>query len=266
MKRNFLFIFFALIILMAENQFSTAQEQAETFKVPVGNMVIKAPEQFPTTKEPVFFTHSSHLRFSCVDCHHTWDRTGPITGCTASGCHERLMPDPPGAKPSQEKKVMSITGAYHKACRSCHRDILKDTGSPKYTGPIECDGCHNENYKDQDYTVEYMELPMGTLTINPPDDVDAKRASVNFSHNLHFTQECQTCHHDWDGEEEIAGCMTSGCHEDTEPYDGNRNINNPDNTLYYLTAYHKVCYHCHRDQNKAGQDVPIKCNECHNDE
>ncbi|MEJ2097535.1 MAG: cytochrome c3 family protein, partial [Deltaproteobacteria bacterium] len=56
-------------------------------------------------------------------------------------------------------------------------------------------------------------IPMGTLLIEPPDGVEAKRSPVDFPHSIHFDYTCKTCHHTWDGENPILSCTTSGCHD-----------------------------------------------------
>lgn len=269
MKLRLYFILLVLVIFAFNAPFAAAQD---AIQVPVGNMVIKAPPEYVAKKPPVFFMHSSHLKFSCLDCHHDWEQEGDVTGCNASGCHEKAMPSPPSGKPSQLQRTRSIAGAYHGACLRCHREERNQALQMNYkqfanTIPVKCEGCHNENYKDQDYSHTFFTLPMGTLKIKPPEEIYAKRSAVNFPHDLHFQQDCQACHHDWDGESEIEGCMTSGCHDQFEPDEGTRDINDPDNVLYYLTAYHKTCYKCHQEMSSANNDgPPTKCDGCHNDE
>ena len=125
MKRKFLFIFCVLMIFSTKGFLLFAEDTPDTIQVPFGTMTIKAPAHFQTKKSPVHFSHSTHLKFSCNACHHEWDRLSSIQGCTSSGCHERLMPSPPSGKQSStDEKVISLTGAYHKACRGCHRAQL----------------------------------------------------------------------------------------------------------------------------------------------
>jgi len=285
MKRSFLCIFCILIIFTTRDSLLFAEDAPDSIKVPVGTMTLKAPAHFQTKKTPVHFTHSTHLKFSCIACHHDWDRESPVQGCSSSGCHEKLMPAPATGKQSQDKRIPSITGAYHKACRGCHRDQLKQgekvtNGGSEYksnlqaTGPIACEGCHLETFTAQDNSLDSFSMPLGMITIDPPEGVYAKRSSVNFPHSLHFDQDCQVCHHDWDASEEVQNCTTSGCHDQLEADEGTRNINDPENVQYFLTAYHKTCFHCHLDLKKQGEmmvnsdtgkDAPIKCSECHNE-
>jgi hypothetical protein len=277
MKQSFLCIFCILIIFTTRGSFLLAEETPDQIQVPVGTMTLQAPAHFQTKKTPVIFEHSTHLKFSCMACHHDWDRSGPVEGCMTSGCHEQLMPAPPTGKRTQGKKIPSITGAYHMACRGCHREQLSQNMGGKYippTGPIACEGCHPGTFTPSDGdALDSFDLPLGNITIDPPEGVDAKRASVDFPHTLHFDQDCQVCHHDWDATQDIENCTTSGCHDELEPEKSNRSINNPNNSMYFLTAYHKACLGCHMDLKKQkemllesamGTEAPVRCDGCHN--
>lgn len=293
MKRNLFFIFCVIIIFTTKSSFLRAEDSSENIQVPVGTMVIKAPAHFQTKKTPVRFSHSTHLKFSCIACHHEWDRLSPIQGCTSSGCHERLKPSPPSGKPSQKKKIISLTGAYHKACRGCHRKqkkqaikIAKTSSGRKSNlqtyGPITCEGCHPETFMDKEDPLTSFSLPLGMIQILPPEGVEAKRSSVNFPHSLHFDQDCQVCHHEWEDGREVKNCTASGCHDQLEADESSRNISDPKNKKYFLTAYHKTCFHCHLKLKKQknivvktdkldgktplNKNAPIRCNGCHNGE
>jgi len=49
-------------------------------------------------------------------------------------------------------------------------------------------------------------VPLGTLFLQPPAGVEAKRPVVSFPHPAHFDYSCKKCHHDWDGYSEIKNC------------------------------------------------------------
>lgn len=284
MKRSVLLIVYTLVMFLANTSILIAREPINSIEVPVKDITIKVSSHFKTKKAPVGFSHSTHLPYSCIDCHHNWDRVSPIQGCMTSGCHETLMPSPPTAKPSKDKKVLSITGAYHRACRGCHREQLteKERKDPsEAAAPVKCDGCHVDKIAENEYSIESFTLPLGDMIISAPEDADTKRQAVNFPHGRHFDQECQTCHHDWDGDSEIEGCMTADCHDQALPDESTGDINDPVNVQYYLTAYHKVCYQCHTDLKRqekllakinmeagmpapAESKAPVKCGGCHN--
>ena len=94
---------------------------------------------------------------------------------------------------------------------------------------------------------EDMCVPMGTIVLSAPDGVEQKRASVEFPHSRHFGFECQTCHHKWEGTNEIKGCMTSGCHDVTEAATKSRQGTplRAEEIRYFKKAYHESCIGCH---------------------
>ena len=98
---------------------------------------------------------------------------------------------------------------------------------------------------------EELIVPTGSLALEAPTDVEARRAPVDFPHSLHFDYNCKVCHHTWEKTAEINGCMTSECHDlETAPKKAD-----PDQMIkYYKKAYHVLCIGCHKDikaQNKA---------------
>ena len=100
-----------------------------------------------------------------------------------------------------------------------------------------------------------MMVPMGSITLEPPDSVEEPRPAVEFPHPAHFDFNCQTCHHKWDKETPVVGCMTSGCHDITEAPKRDEKAQTDENIAdrYYKTAFHKMCITCHKDmkaQNK----------------
>ncbi len=284
MKQTFILaVYFALILALSPPAVS-AQEVPEELDLPMGDMTLVAPPGSSPTLSPVAFPHSLHFQFSCRSCHHDWDRVSPVQGCATSGCHETLWPSPPGAKPLTEKRIKSLSGAYHKACRDCHRDIQKTNeamapqGAIQATGPIACGECHPATHTPVENSLTSLSVPLGILTLEAPEGAEAKRPPVEFPHGLHFDYSCQTCHHDWDGTTMVENCTTSGCHDQVEPDEKTRNINDPANAQYYLAAYHKACIQCHRTLLKERQALekanpldskmlpaygPVVCAECH---
>jgi Class III cytochrome C family len=122
---------------------------------------------------------------------------------------------------------------------------------------------------------ETLCIPLGVITLAPPDSVEAKRSEVEFPHSDHFGISCQQCHHQWDGESEIESCTTSGCHDLEEApskEDGDEAI------LYYKKAFHEACIGCHKEMSaenaklakmyqpsdaKAVATGPTGCVKCH---
>ncbi len=118
-------------------------------------------------------------------------------------------------------------------------------------------------------------IPMGDLTLAPPETVEARRASVVFPHATHFNYACMTCHHQWDGKEPVQSCGTTGCHDlNVPPEPGNHD----DQISYYKNAFHKNCIGCHRKIKAWNKKVamavdgsdkqvrptgPTGCTQCH---
>jgi hypothetical protein len=125
-----------------------------------------------------------------------------------------------------------------------------------------------------------MCVPMGTIELQPPEGVEAKKAHVEFPHSVHFATDCKTCHHTWKGEENIKGCQTSGCHDVAEaPKKDSSYLSYSDESIkYFKYAYHKSCIGCHKETKAANKKRaksyqvvdeampaagPSGCIECH---
>lgn len=101
-------------------------------------------------------------------------------------------------------------------------------------------------------------IPMKTIEINPPDGVEAKRASVTFPHNTHFGFACKTCHHTWKAQEPVKSCVTSGCHDLQEtPQKKDAAQDGKSDISYYKNAFHGQCIGCHK-KIKAQNDSLVK--------
>lgn len=125
-----------------------------------------------------------------------------------------------------------------------------------------------------------MCVPMGTILLEPPASVEAKRSSVEFPHAVHFGLSCQDCHHTWTGETPVQSCSTSGCH-DLEKMPRIENTKKIDRELegrYYKKAYHSMCIGCHKETKLMNEELealkmpvegrilasgPTGCIECH---
>lgn len=115
-------------------------------------------------------------------------------------------------------------------------------------------------------------IPLGSINLAAPQGVQAKRSAVDFPHAAHFKYNCKECHHTWEYGDDIAGCMTSGCHDQTSaPKEGAK-------TAYFKQAYHQACLGCHKtiqEKNKAlelskqavkgqlAKTGPTGCVDCH---
>ncbi|MCG6892009.1 MAG: cytochrome c3 family protein [Desulfobacteraceae bacterium] len=122
---------------------------------------------------------------------------------------------------------------------------------------------------------EELCIPTGTFTIHPPESVEPQRAPVDFPHSLHFSYNCQECHHNWEGDAGLTGCMTSGCHDLEEAPES---PDSPDAVYYYKNAFHTACIGCHKSILQNNQKLaasgrvlsdklpatgPTSCVACH---
>lgn len=125
-----------------------------------------------------------------------------------------------------------------------------------------------------------MCVPMGIINLDPPETVEAKRATVEFAHSRHFVLACNKCHHTWEGAAPITGCRTAGCHDlDTLPRkEDSKAIDKDQAFRYYKNAYHGQCIGCHKSmkleieqktktlasvEGKLPTTGPTGCIECH---
>jgi len=128
-----------------------------------------------------------------------------------------------------------------------------------------------------------MCVPMGIITLQPPESVEAKRSPVDFPHAAHFAHyDCRTCHHKWEGPTAIQSCTASGCHDlDKSPeLTPGKKIDQSLMARYYKNAFHGQCIDCHkkiRIENKEMENAltagikspkivvpgPTSCIQCH---
>jgi hypothetical protein len=123
--------------------------------VPMEDITIQ-PLAADPQRTDVLFPHSTHFRFECQQCHHTWTLTEPIVSCTTSGCHDAdVMPTDEKGRPVTDKNIAILyyKNAYHDMCIGCHKDIKAENkameGSYKVldkalpaVGPTGCVQCH----------------------------------------------------------------------------------------------------------------------------
>ena len=127
---------------------------------------------------------------------------------------------------------------------------------------------------------DYMSVPMGIITLEPPDSVENPKPPVNFPHAIHFEFNCRTCHHQWEFDEPIQSCTTSGCHDGlVAPSKAEKGEDREELKIsYYKNAYHKLCIACHRDMKQKNRKLelsgrvlkenlpstgPTGCKQCH---
>ena len=93
-------------------------------------------------KGPVKFTHKKHYedhKLACTECHHVykdgknvWKQGDPVQKC--GECHDPLKKD---------GKVITLKSAYHKNCKTCHKELVTSGKSTK--APYKkCTKCHEK--------------------------------------------------------------------------------------------------------------------------
>jgi len=129
--------------------------------------------------------------------------------------------------------------------------------------------------------------PLKTMLLKPPPTVEARRPPVEFSHSKHLLlYSCKTCHHDWDGGEQISSCTASGCHGPTKPTKIGKRMGRASwldfsvvEIKYFKNAFHRQCIVCHKqikirnmalmEKSKGGPKPeleptgPNTCRKCH---
>jgi len=159
MNRVRIVILGLLVLLLLGGTFVVAGQNNEntgnTICIPVGTIIIKAPEGVKMKRAEVAFPHSTHFNYKCQECHHKWDGTSQIPSCTASKCHD-LMKSPAkaaNANPDSDLDVRYYKTAYHKGCIGCHKAIKAKNKTLstsnrtikknlQKTGPTGCVKCH----------------------------------------------------------------------------------------------------------------------------
>ncbi|MCK5419312.1 MAG: cytochrome c3 family protein [Desulfobacterales bacterium] len=144
-----------LAVIFGNALMVAGQEPAEAINLPLGKIVIKAPESVEPKRPPSYLTHSLHFGYMCSECHHTWEFNTQVKKCTAPGCHDLTVSARKSKKSgsNQPEEIMYYMRAYHKQCIVCHLElkranlalemslkILKEKLPP--TGPTGCIECH----------------------------------------------------------------------------------------------------------------------------
>ncbi len=139
---------------------SQAQSMASDryLKVPVGNILLKPPEDATGKRTSVDFPHSRHFDYNCKRCHHKWIGNAKLQSCSTQGCHDKLeRPTRPGRRiPDPNYDIAYFKKAFHLQCIACHKDLKlqnealelsmkKIEGKLPVVGPTSCVQCHPED-------------------------------------------------------------------------------------------------------------------------
>ena len=103
---------------------SEAGTAEDTLCIPLGMILIEAPDAVEPKKTPVEFPHADHFGYTCRTCHHTWQGDAQLLSCTTSGCHDltEFPEKTDSAQSDAETAVKYFKTAYHQKCIGCHKE------------------------------------------------------------------------------------------------------------------------------------------------
>ena len=152
MKKMF-FAGMGIIVVLYFANVSASFENDGELCVPMGVIVLSAPEQTEQKNMPVNFHHSKHFIYECRKCHHKWEGNTANLSCGTSNCHDLSSnPRAEGKKIKTDMAYRYFKNAYHNQCIGCHKankeknaefesskKVLKSNlQNPGPTGCVEC--------------------------------------------------------------------------------------------------------------------------------
>ena len=155
-KIGILCLCLSMVLVFGSITLVVGQETEDEMVVPMGNIVIEAPDSVEPKRSPVDFPHSTHFAsVDCRTCHHKWQGTEIIKGCATTDCHDvTVSPTKSGEDASNpDIAIRYYKTGYHQMCIGCHKEIkilnkqletsfeeLKETLT--IPGPTSCIQCH----------------------------------------------------------------------------------------------------------------------------
>ena len=155
-KKGLLCLCFSMVLVFGSFAMVGGQETEDEMVVPMGIIVLEPPESVESKRSSVEFPHSTHFAsVDCRTCHHKWQGTDIIKGCTTTDCHDVTVP-PTGSGEGRSNPDLAkryYKAGYHQLCIGCHKEIkaqniqlersnkaLKETLT--IPGPTSCLQCH----------------------------------------------------------------------------------------------------------------------------
>ena len=109
----------------------------------------------------------------------------------------------------------------------------------------------------------YLSVPIGTIGLKPPKEVDATKNPVEFPHSRHFIYNCKECHHAWNLDAQLQTCTTSECHDLIKaPIKAPKKESAASAVAdieYFKKAFHQKCFGCHREIKKQNTAKEKSC-------
>jgi hypothetical protein len=126
----------------------------------------------------------------------------------------------------------------------------------------------------------FLNVPIGTIKLKPPQGVDATKNPVAFPHSRHFRYNCKECHHAWNLDAQMKTCTTSGCHDLIKAPVKEGSAAPVAEIKHFKKAFHQQCIGCHQEIKKQNavqekrlrvsdknltlpKTGPTGCVECH---
>ncbi|MEJ2639136.1 MAG: cytochrome c3 family protein [Desulfosarcinaceae bacterium] len=128
--------------------------EGEEMMVPLGDIILSAPDDVETQRAPVTFPHGVHFEYTCNRCHHMWEYDTAVQSCSTEGCHDAtLSPLKAAAEGDEIEPYQYYKTAFHTQCIGCHKEIKVNNAKlersqgklPEQlpaTGPTGCVECH----------------------------------------------------------------------------------------------------------------------------
>jgi len=151
--KKMVFVVMGIIVALCFASVSGSFENDGEMCVPMGIILLSAPEQAEQKNAPVNFHHSKHFMFECRKCHHKWEGNNENLSCVTSNCHDLSSNPRAGAgKVKTDLAYRYFKDAYHNQCIGCHKankeknailesskKVLKSNlQNPGPTGCVEC--------------------------------------------------------------------------------------------------------------------------------
>ena len=253
----------------------------------------------------VIWNHELHARMpeisNCMVCHHT-TRAGDMTPKPCLDCHPKagrdksiitagLFMETPTQVDSDAEVPLAMTAAHGK-CIGCHKAMKK--------GPVVCRDCHTQTFSQNNTRVTWNHTNHSRRMIisednncvlchhkdtdaategdyrpcrgcHQPSSVQGMKLDTGIDgHSRAIHGQCQTCHTEFNPEDDHTSCTT--CHKELK-------VEGDDIPLTLEQAIHDRCQDCHNpvSVSKVGEvvinsysasekDVPSTCNDCHKPE
>ena len=252
----------------------------------------------PSRFGDVTWNHELHARHegisNCTVCHHQ-EQQGNMNPSSCHKCHTPLTNQEALLTPHLFMDVEAIKYegekgppprvAFHNRCIGCHRAMDE--------GPLVCRDCHEQRFSGTEGVVRW-DHRLHARKLEMPKEAGSNDNCIHCHHqdadarNEGEYRACEACHEPvvvkgmkWatdiaDHEDEVHGeCQT--CHVDFNPEEDDRSCHDCHQNIFVDTkdktstqrpsiegAIHERCLGCHNpDYEDLTPEMPVYCSECH---